>query len=294
MRMNGSGWRRRRKRNPEERMRISSIIHYLEELAPLDLQEEYDNSGLLIGNSEQDVQGVLICLDCTEEVMDEAIRKGCNLVIAHHPVIFKGLKRITGRTDPERVVEKALMHRIAVYAIHTNLDNVFAGVNKILCEKLGLIKCSILLPGTRKGPDDSIAGAGMIGTLREPMTEKAFLRHIKKALKAGMIRHTPLLGRKISKVAVCGGSGSFLLREALRRQADVFISADFKYHQFFEAEKKLIIADVGHYESEQFTKELLYNRLMKKFSIFAPRFEKGAKKIPLLVSAVNTNPINYL
>lgn len=271
-------------------MKIKTITSYLESIAPLSLQEDYDNSGLLIGNEEADVSGILICLDCTEAVLDEAIKKNCNLIIAHHPIIFQGLKKITGRNYVEKVVEKAIRNNISVYAIHTNLDNVSQGVNKKICDKLGLTNCKILLPKE----SDSKAGSGMIGTLKTSSSEISFLGKIKKVMKAASLRHTTLLNKKVSKVAVCGGSGSFLLSEAIRQKADVFVTADFKYHQFLDAENKLLIADIGHYESEQFTKELLRDLLMKKFSIFAARFKKGERKIPLFISAINTNPINYL
>jgi dinuclear metal center YbgI/SA1388 family protein len=286
-------------------MKIKTITTFLETIAPLSLQEEYDNSGLLIGNEGSEITGVLICLDCTEAVLEEAVKKNCNFIITHHPVIFRGIKKITGQNYVERVVEKAIQNKISVYAIHTNLDNVSQGVNKKICDKLGLINCSILavkLPsppigeglGLPAGQAGMRSGAGMIGTLKTPMTENAFLAKIKKVMKAGSLRHTALLNKKVTKVAVCGGSGSFLLNDAIRHKADVFLTADFKYHQFFDAENKVVIADIGHYESEQYTKELLSDMLMENFSIFAPRFKKGENKIPLLISAINTNPINYL
>ena len=276
-------------------MKAKQVTSYLESIAPLSLQEEYDNSGLIIGNEEDDVRGVLICLDCTEAVLDEAIKKNCNLIIAHHPIIFKGLKKITGRNYVERVAEKAIRNNISVYAIHTNLDNVSTGVNKKICEKLGLTNCKILLPSPAgEGTSEGATGAGMIGTFSTPSTEIFFLNKVKKTMKARSLRHTALLEKKVSRVAVCGGSGSFLLSEAIKQKADVFVTADFKYHQFFDSENKIVIADIGHYESEQFTKELLRDMLMEKFSIFASRFKKGEKKISLLISAINTNPINYL
>ena len=276
-------------------MKIKTITSFLESVAPLSLQEEYDNSGLIIGNEEAEVLGVLICLDCTEAVLEEALKKNCNLIIAHHPIIFKGLKKIAGRNYVERVAEKAIRNNISVYAIHTNLDNVPVGVNKMICDKLGLTNCKILLPSfpLSKG-GKGVVGAGMIGTLATPSTEISFLSKVKRVMKAGSLRHTALLGKKVSKVAVCGGSGSFLLTEAIKQKADVFVTADFKYHQFFDAENKVLIADIGHYESEQFTKELLRDLLMEKFSIFATRLTKGEKKIPLYLTAINTNPINYL
>jgi dinuclear metal center YbgI/SA1388 family protein len=268
-------------------MKIKSITSYLESIAPLALQEEYDNSGLIVGNEEEEVLGALICIDCTEAVMDEAIKKKCNLIIAHHPIIFRGLKKITGKNYVERVVLKAIRNNIAIYAIHTNLDNVSQGVNKKICEKLGLTNCKFLLPSLRgegSGVRQGVrSGSGMIGTLSKPMTEIAFLNKVKKTMKAGSLRHTALLNKKIIKVAVCGGSGSFLLDAAIASGADVFVTADFKYHQFFDAENKILIADIGHYESEQFTKELLRDLLKQKFSIFAPR-----------LTEINTNPVNYI
>ena len=269
-------------------MKIKTITSYLESIAPLSLQEEYDNSGLIIGNYEVEVQGALICLDCTEAVIDEAIKKKCNLIITHHPIIFHGLKKITGKNYVERVVEKAIRNNISIYAIHTNLDNVIQGENKKICDKLGLSKCKILSPRLTlptpygEGMGNG-AGAGMVGSLSKPITEISFLKKVKKVMKASSLRHTVLLNKKVSKVAVCGGSGSFLLNNAISAGADVFITADFKYHQFFDAENKIVIVDIGHYESEQFTKELLRDLLKQKFSIFAPHLSK-----------VNTNPVNYI
>ena len=277
-------------------MKIKQITSYLETIAPLSLQEDYDNSGLIIGNEETEVRGALICLDCSEAVVDEAIQKKCNLIIAHHPIIFRGLKKITGKNYVERAVLKAIQNNIAVYAIHTNLDNVSNGVNKKICEKLGLSNCKILavkLPsprgegqGVRQGGIQS--GSGMIGTLSKPMTEIAFLKKVKKVFcvktqNVAFLRYTNLSGKKVSKVAVCGGSGSFLLNAAMAAKADVFVTSDFKYHQFFDADNEIVIADIGHYESEQFTKELLRDLLNQKFPIFAPHLSK-----------VNTNPVNYL
>lgn len=287
-------------------MLIQTITSYLESIAPLSLQEEYDNCGLLIGNPAMEVKGVLTCLDCTEAVLEEVTDKGCNLIIAHHPIIFKGLKRITGKHYTERIIEKAIRKNLAIYAMHTNLDNSPLGVNKKICDKLGIKRPKILLPKLQKG--NKVFGSGMIGNLKTPMKPEAFFRFLKEVMKADLIRHTAITTRLISKVAVCGGSGSFLIDEAMRQKADVFITADIKYHQFFEADNKLIIADIGHYETEQFTKELLSELLMEKFSIFASlsvegentsnskvfRNKKGKEEIPLYISDVNTNPINYL
>lgn len=282
-------------------MQLKTITSYLESIAPLSLQEEYDNSGLIIGDGETEVLGALICLDCTEAVVDEAIKKNYNLIIAHHPIVFSGLKKITGKNYVQRVVLKAIQNKIAIYAIHTNLDNVFQGVNKKICDKLGLEKCKILavkppspqgeglgLPAGQAGMRRGEVGAGMIGILSKPMTEIAFLNKVKKVFctktqNVASLRHTALLGKKVSKIAVCGGSGSFLLNAAIEAKADVFVTADFKYHQFFDADNKVVIADIGHYESEQFTKELIRDLLKQKFPIFATH-----------LTEVNTNPVNYL
>jgi dinuclear metal center YbgI/SA1388 family protein len=267
-------------------MNIKTITSYLESIAPLSLQEEYDNSGLIIGNEDVEVTNALISLDCTEAVVDEAIQKKCNLIIAHHPIVFKGLKKFTGKNYVERVVLKAIQNNIALYAIHTNLDNVSEGVNKRISEKLGLSDCKILAPKSSPfipSRGGQTAGSGMIGTLSKPMTEMAFLNKVKKVMKAESLRYTKLMGKKVNKVAVCGGSGSFLLEQAIAAKADVFVTADFKYHQLFDADNKVVIADIGHYESEQFTKELIRDLLKQKFSIFAPR-----------LSEINTNPVNYL
>lgn len=267
-------------------MKIKTITSYLESIAPLFLQEEYDNSGLLIGDTEADVSNALICLDCTEAVVDEAIQKKCNLIIAHHPIVFSGLKRLTGRNYVERVVLKAIRNNLAIYAIHTNLDNVSEGVNKRICEKLGLSSLKFLaakLPSSEGEGRGVRSGSGMIGTLPKPMTELAFLNKVKKVMKAGSLRYTKLSGKKVLKVAVCGGSGSFLLNDAIKAGADVFVSSDFKYHQFFDADNQIVIADIGHYESEQYTGQLIRDLLKQKFPIFAPR-----------LSEINTNPVNYL
>lgn len=363
-------------------MKIKELIIPLEKLAPPFLQESYDNAGLLIGNSNAEVNKVLISLDVTEKVLDEAISKNCQIIIAHHPLIFKGLKRITGKNMVERIVTKAIKNDIAIYAIHTNLDNVIGGVNSILCEKLGIKDTRILSPkegllrklvtfcpkkdaskirqaifdvgaghignydncsfntdgaGTfraldgsnpyvgKKGelhfeeevriesvfpvylenkilqamnaahPYEEVAydifplmntyknvGAGMIGELETEMNERAFLQRIKDVTDTACIRHSDLLGRKIKKVGVCGGSGSFLIHDAIRAGADIFITGDIKYHDFFEADKKLVIADIGHYESEQFSKDLIYSVLIKKFPTFA-----------VLISEGHTNSVNY-
>lgn len=363
-------------------MKIQEVIQYLESIAPRAYQESYDNSGLLTGNANTELTNALITLDCTEEVVQEAITKKCNLIIAHHPIVFKGLKKLTGSNYVERTIILAIKNDIAIYAIHTNLDNVHQGVNKKIAEKLGLQNVRILLPkqdnlsklvvfipqshadavltalheagagqiGNYKNCSFSVAGmgtfqpndvanphigeagkqekveeiraevifpshlegsllkalkqshpyeevayyinslrnenqevgAGMIGELAEALEPAAFLAHLKKSMGLKVIRHTPLINRKVKKIALCGGSGSFLLPHALKAGADFYVSADFKYHEFFDAEKHLTIADIGHYESEVYTKDLIGELLTKKFPTFAVNF-----------SGTITNPISY-
>jgi dinuclear metal center YbgI/SA1388 family protein len=364
-------------------MQVKDIATVFETFAPLQYQESYDNAGLCIGNPEMPINAVLLTIDITEAVIDEAIEKKCNLIISHHPLIFSGLKKITGNNYVERCVLKAIQSNIAIYSAHTNADSVWNGVNSIIADKLNLKDCKILSPqkgelrklvtfvpeaqanqvrealfnagagsignydscsynikgeGTFKGNESSKPfvgepgnlhvepeirietifpkhiqskilsalnskhpyeepaydiyplennferiGMGMFGELENEMDELDFLKIIKTAFNAGCVRYTPLTGKKVKKVAICGGSGSSMLKDAIRSGADFFITADFKYHQFFDAEGKLVIADIGHYESEQFTKELFYNLLIKNFPTFAVHF-----------SNIKTNPINYL
>jgi dinuclear metal center YbgI/SA1388 family protein len=262
-------------------MNIKQITDFLESYAPLQYQESYDNCGLIVGDDKTEIKGALIALDCTEAVIDEAIATGCNLVIAHHPIIFSGLKKLNGSNYIERTVIKAIKNNIAIYAIHTNLDNVYNGVNAKIAEKLGLINCKVL--SLKQEVNSDLVGSGIIGELKTPVNTKVFLESLKTKMQTKCIRHTLIVKEKIQRVAVCGGSGSFLLKNAKAAKADVFITADFKYHEFFDAENKIVIADIGHYESEQFTKDLIYDLLVKNFTKFAVRLSK-----------VNTNPIKYL
>ncbi len=363
-------------------MKLSEIIKVLESFAPLQLQESYDNAGLIAGISEMEVKAALLTVDCTEEIIDEAIATNCNLVIAHHPIVFSGLKKINGKSYVERTIIKAIKNDIAIYACHTNLDNVQHGVNKMIADKIGLLKTKILSPkksllkklftfvpnesaevvrnalfeagagnignyseasfnaegfGTFKAgertnphkgskgirhhedemkievlfpewnerkilkalfeshPYEEVAydivplenslqevGSGMIGDLPFPLEEIAFLQHIKSKMQTEMIRHTALLNQPVTRVAVCGGAGSFLLGDAIASGAQAFITADFKYHQFFDAEKKIMICDIGHYESEQFTPLIFAQLLNENLPTFATLFSK-----------TNTNPIKY-
>lgn len=363
-------------------MQIKDVIQEIENFAPPAYSEGFDNVGLLTGTSTNEATGILVTLDTLENVVDEAIENNCNLIVSFHPIIFSGLKKLTGSNYVERTVLKAIKNDVAIYAIHTALDNSFKGVNDMICEKLGLNNRKILIPqpgtikklltfvpknnaaevrealfaagaGTignydhcsfntigsgsfrgneesnpvigRKGethyeeevqigvtfprhqersivnalfdahPYEEVAyeitslenlnqhiGMGMIGELEKEVPEMAFLEHIKKVFNTGCIRHSALLNKPIKKVAVLGGSGSFAINKAIAAGADIFITADLKYHDFYKAEQRLVLADVGHYESEQYTKNLLASFLKKKFANFA-----------VVLSNTETNPIKY-
>jgi dinuclear metal center YbgI/SA1388 family protein len=363
-------------------MQTGEITGFLESLAPPSLQEGYDNSGLLTGQKDWECSGVLVSLDATAEVVLEAKQKGCNLVVAHHPIIFGGLRKITGSTYAERAVIAAIKQDVAIYAIHTNLDNILSGVNSMMAEKLGLQHCSVLLPkaaqlkkiytfvppeyiealqsaifeagggyvgnysecsflvegtgsfkaeagskpfvgelGSRHyekelkieiifpswleagvvqalkkahpyeepafdivslGNTSRSIGSGLLGELPESMAETAFLQILKAQFGLQVIRHSPLLNKPVKKVAVCGGAGSFLTKTALAAGADIYVTADVKYHEFFDTENQLVLADIGHWESEQFTIDLLAYHLKQKFPNFA-----------VLKTGVKTNPVHY-
>ncbi len=259
---------------------INDVTKYLETIAPLNLQESYDNSGLLAGEPNTPVTGILLALDAVEEIVEEAIHHNCNLIITHHPIIFKGLKTLTGKNYVERTVIKAIRNHIGLYAIHTNLDNVLHnGVNERIANQINLQNQTILSPKT----DNTEAGAGIIGTLQSPMNENEFLGILKNTMKTSCIKHTKFLNRPIHSVAICGGAGSFLIPNAINAGADAFITSDLKYHEFFDADNHLLLADIGHYESEQYTIDLLYDIIQQKMSTFALR------KTELL-----TNPVRYL
>jgi dinuclear metal center YbgI/SA1388 family protein len=364
-------------------MKIKEIITVLEEMAPLAYAEDFDNVGLLVGNAEQESTGVLVCHDALEKVIEEAIAKNCNLVVCFHPILFTGLKKITGKNYVERVLIKAIKNDIAIYAVHTALDNHQDGVNRIFCNALALTKTKILIPkthfirklvtytiaenaeevrnalfdagagsignyencsfnskgiGTYMGNEHSdpqvgerfefvqgdeikievtfekhlqakilkalfshhvyeeVAyeiyelqnehqniGLGMIGELQKPMNETDFLHFVKEKMQADGIRHSQFLNKSIQKVAVLGGSGSFAIKNAIAAGADAFLTADLKYHQFYEAENKLLLADIGHFESERYTKNYIVDYLRKKILNFA-----------IILSEENTNPVKYL
>lgn len=261
--------------------RAGEVIDFLESIAPLSLQESYDNSGLLIGTPDQEVKGIIVSLDCTEEVLDEAISRGFNMIVSHHPAIFYGMKRFTGANPTERIVRKAIRHDLILYAIHTNLDNTLTyGVNERIAHRIGLDVDAILRP--MAGTDNPMVGAGIIGYFHSPVAEGAFLHLLKDMMKTPVIRHTRLIHKPIQKVAICGGSGSFLLEDARRAGVQALVTADFKYHQFFEADGELLICDIGHFESEQFTVELLQELISRNFSTFAAH-----------CTEIQTNPVQY-
>jgi dinuclear metal center YbgI/SA1388 family protein len=364
-------------------MIVQDVIDHLEELSPLSYAEDFDNVGLLLGHKNNVVSGILVTLDTLESVVDEAIQNNCNLIVSFHPIIFSGLKNLTGRTYVERVVMKAIKHDISIFAMHTALDNALQGVNNMICQQLDLVNRKILIPqvgtikklttyipkdkaeqlrqalfsvgagqignysncsfnisgkgtfmpndnanptigeiGTSENideekititfakhleskivstlfkvhPYDEIAyeiitlenknqniGMGMTGEFENEMDENSFLNFVKKKMKAQYVRHSELLNKPIKKVAVLGGSGSFAIKAALAAKVDAFITADLKYHDFFQAEKTILLADIGHYESEQFTKNLLVTFLTKKIPNFA-----------IILSKTNTNPVKYL
>lgn len=273
---------------------FSQITSYLESIAPLHFQESYDNSGLLVGNPNTEVTGILVSLDTIESVIEEAKAKNCNLIVAHHPIIFRGLKSLTGKNYIERTIIKAIQEGIGIYAIHTNLDNIQDGVNAKISEKIGLTNTKILSPKNNIFHKDSNdepqkVGSGMIGELSEAISVDAFLAKLKSKMNLPLIKHTKLesflnnkTDKKIKKIALCGGAGSFLLNEAIKQKADFFITGDYKYHEFFDAEDKIIICDIGHYESEVFTKDLLVDFLKKEFS-----------DIEIIACQTNTNPVEY-
>ena len=261
-------------------MKIKEIVSALERFAPLPLQDGFDNAGLQIGLTEAEATGALLCLDVTEAVVDEAIALGYNLIVSHHPLIFKGFKSITGKDYVERCIMKAIQNNITIYSAHTNLDNAQGGVNFKIAQKIGLKDVQVLDP---KMQGEVVAGAGVVGELPEPETETDFLKRIKRLFEVGCVKHNRLNGRLIQKVALCGGSGAFLLPKAVELGADVFITGEVKYHDYFYYENRILVAEIGHYESEQYTKEIFYSIIREMF----PELE-------VEMTRVNTNPIKYL
>ncbi len=259
-------------------MKIKNVINQLESFASLDYQEEYDNSGLITGDPEMECTGVLVSLDCTEGLISEAVEKNCNMIVSHHPLIFRPIQRITLENMTGRAIIAAIRAGITVYAIHTNLDNILEGVNAKIADKLSLINREVLLA---KGDNPSF-GSGLIGDLKIPISSASLLKHLKQTFNVPVVKHSPIIEKTISRIALCGGAGSFLISNALQAKADFFVTADIRYHEFFGAEGEMVIADIGHFESEQFTVDLLHEVIVNKFRNFA-----------VLKSGIITNPVNY-
>lgn len=260
--------------------RVKDIALAIEQVAPLHWQESYDNAGLQVGDPEAVVTGVLLCTDVTRRVIDEAIERGFNLVVSHHPLIFKGIKSLTGDNYVERCVMKAVKHDITIFSAHTNLDNAVNGVNFKMAEKIGLTHVEVLDP---RADGWLNAGAGVVGELSEPEAEEAFLRRIKQTFEVGCVKHTALKGRQIRRVALCGGAGAFLMPEAIKKGADAFITGEIKYHDYFGRAEEILLAEIGHYESEQYTKEIFKKIISEQFP-----------EVRVMMTSVNTNPIKYL
>ncbi|MBR4828322.1 MAG: Nif3-like dinuclear metal center hexameric protein [Muribaculaceae bacterium] len=266
-------------------MLINEITDAIEQYAPLRLQEEWDNAGIQVGNPEDDITGVLLCTDATEAVVAEAIERGCNLVIAHHPLIFHGLKKIMGRTPVERAVAMAIKHDITIYSAHTNMDSAWQGVSFRMADKIGMTNVQFL-DGNQVAPygeqDSTTAGCGVIGDI-EPMTARDVLKRVKAAFEVGAVRYSGDGDRTVSRVALCGGAGGFLLDKAVELGAQLYVTADMRYHDFLDNSQRIVTADIGHYESEHFTKEIFLEIIQKKNPTFAVVFAKS-----------ETNQVNYL
>ncbi len=257
-------------------MKISEITQAIEAFAPLSLQEDYDNAGIQVGNLNDEITGVLLCTDVREEIIDEAIERGANLIISHHPLIFHGLKKIAGNSYIERIVARAIKNDITIYAAHTNMDSAQGGVNFKIAQKLWLNNVQVLDPQPQQPGYEGTSGLGVIGDI--PSTPAMqFLQHVKDTFEVSTLRYCGDTNRTVSRIALCGGAGAFLVKKAVELEADLFITADMKYHDFFGLENRIIIADIGHYESEHFTKEIFYEIITKKNPTFAVDFAKNEK-----------------
>ena len=261
-------------------MKVKEVIAALEQFAPLPLQDDFDNSGLQIGLTEADVTGALLCLDVTEDVIAEAAAKGLNLIVAHHPLLFHPLKAVVGRTYVERCTIQAVRQGIAVYAAHTSLDNAVGGVNYEIANRIRLTDVELL---TQKDVEGLAGGAGVVGTLAEPADEASFLALLKECFSVSALRHNRLTGRVIRRVALCGGAGAFLLRDSIRVGADCFITGEIHYHDYFGHDDEILMVEMGHYESEQFTPCLLQRLLKERFP-----------ELRAELTELNTNPIQTL
>ena len=260
-------------------MTVNDILSCITEIAPLQWQEHYDNAGIQVGDLCAETRKALIALDVTEELVDEAVAKNCDLIISHHPLIFHGLKHLTSDTYIERVVRKAIKHDIAILSMHTNLDNSYLGVSRVLAERLGLANLHLLQPSET---DPEVCGAGMIGEFAAPLGEHDFLRLVADTIGSPCLKHSALTGRMIKKVALCGGSGTPFMPDALRQKADAYLTADIKYHDFFVPEGNILLVDGGHFETEQFTKQLIKELIQKKIPTFAAE-----------IAETNTNAVHY-
>ena len=266
-------------------MKIREITDAIEQYAPLRLQEEWDNAGIQVGDPDADITGVLLCTDATEAVVAEAIERGFNLVIAHHPLIFRGLKKIMGRTPVERAVAMAIKHDITIYSAHTNMDSAWQGVSFRMADKIGMTNVQFL-DDNRVDPygeqQSTSAGCGVIGDI-EPMAAREVMKRVKEAFEVGAVRYSGDGDRIVTRVALCGGAGGFLLDKAVAMGAQLYVTADMRYHDFLDNAQRIVVADIGHYESEHFTKEIFLEIIQKKNPTFAVDF---AKK--------ETNQVNYL
>ncbi len=258
-------------------MKIKEVLHALEQFAPLPLQEDYDNAGLQVGLTETDASGALLCLDVTEEVIDEAIALGCNLIVSHHPLIFRGLKQVSDANMVQRCVMKAVKNDIVIVSMHTNLDNARGGVNFKIAEKMQLTDVRLMAPKTVMGLE---GGSGVVGELPQPLGAEDFVKMLKERFGVACVRANQLLRRDIRRVALCGGAGAFLLDEAIACQADAFVTGEMHYHDFFGHEQEIQICVIGHYESEQFTNEIFKSIITEK-----------CEGVGCYLTKINTNPI---
>ncbi len=261
-------------------MKVLDIAAAIEQMAPLSYQEDFDNAGIQVGNPEAEVAGVLLCTDVTEDVVREAIAKGRNLVISHHPLIFHPLKKIAGRDHVERIVALAIKNDVNIYSAHTNMDSAPGGVNHLIAAKMGLLNVEFMTPECH---EEGQSGIGVVGDLQQPVTARDFLLEVKQTFGVHSVRYSGDISRAVQRVAVCGGAGSFLVKRALELGADIFVTADMKYHEFMGNEARIILADIGHYESEHFTKEIFLDIITKKNPTFAVGFAETEK-----------NQLNYL
>ena len=261
-------------------MKIKQVLSALEQFAPLPLQESWDNAGLQVGLTEAETSGALLCLDVNEKIVDEAIRKGCNLIVSHHPLLFHGLKQVSGRDYVQRCVIKAIKHDIVIVSMHTNMDNAQDGVNWKIAERLGLTDCRFF---ARKQVDGIEAGSGVVGSLPDSMAAEDFIQMVKDRFQVACAQCNELLQRPVKKVAICGGAGDFLLDDAVREGADAFITGEMHYHVFFDHEQQVQICVIGHYQSEQYTSE-----------VFRDIIQRECPGVRTEIAETSTNPIYYL